>query len=167
MRQMTDLYTLNNTMRLMDVKRYTILPVSREQSVAEHTYGVCAIATFLWEKIEKVEDLELFMWAFLHDIEESMIGDIPTPAKEFLLVKRDLGKLPCPDKYYPYIKIADYIEALRYMVQWGSGQATRMASRDCYMNLMNYVAILDKEIEKFGPTVQKALWMLNVRKEDL
>jgi len=167
MRQLSELYTLNNAMRLMDVKRYTILPVTREQSVAEHTYGVGVLATYLWEQIEKKEDLELLMWAFHHDIEEAIIGDVPTPSKEFLLVKRDLGKIAPPEKYYPYIKLADYIEALRYMVQWGAGAATKMAARDCYMNLMNYVAVLDKEIEKFGPTVKKALWLVNVHKEDL
>jgi len=65
--------------RLSHVFRYSSLPVTRRESVAEHTCFVAlfsfAIAKDLEAKGEKVDYGKLLKSALLHDIDESLSGD--------------------------------------------------------------------------------------------
>lgn len=76
---------LRNRINLCHVSRWTIVPMTRHDSVAEHSYRVAAIAEFIADRLEphilKVDRLHLLHLALAHDIEEVLSGDIPTPAK--------------------------------------------------------------------------------------
>ncbi|MCK4898577.1 MAG: HD domain-containing protein [Anaerolineales bacterium] len=53
----------------------------RPQSLAEHTFDVTMIARAI-AKIAGVDDYEIIKAALLHDLDEIVTGDIPTPTKE-------------------------------------------------------------------------------------
>jgi 5'-deoxynucleotidase YfbR-like HD superfamily hydrolase len=75
--------------KLSSVLRYSGLPVSHTESVAEHTYWVSCFAWFFatdWE-MENKGKLDASFWRDLysrvcfHDVEECVTGDFPTPFK--------------------------------------------------------------------------------------
>lgn len=76
-------FTLEQMMRTGHVKRWQIVRVAREQTVAEHCYRVWAIATHLCQVMNVPKGLSITagMWALIHDVPEVITGDIATPAK--------------------------------------------------------------------------------------
>ncbi len=57
------------------VKRWHAYPIIGEQTVADHTYGVCQILRYLGAE-------GLIMFALDHDVPEHITGDIPYSAKK-------------------------------------------------------------------------------------
>jgi len=60
------------------IRRYHVFPVTREQNVGEHSFGVAAI---LIAVMGEVLTLPLMKAAIQHDISELVTGDIPYHAK--------------------------------------------------------------------------------------
>lgn len=121
-------FELSEVMKLSNIKRWGIVEMSREQSVAEHSYNVAILSVAINNQIpENERDTKidvLLEWALYHDLPEIMTGDIPTTIKKFIdLDKFDAKVLP---KYnmlkksiwgtmeYAIVKAADYIEALQF-----------------------------------------------------
>lgn len=72
-----------------DVKRWTIVPVTREQSIAEHSYRVWALALSLYDAMmttnhNSFERESVGFWALTHDTEEIWTGDLPSTVKAVL-----------------------------------------------------------------------------------
>ena len=76
-------------LRTGHVKRWQIVRVAREQTVAEHMYRVWLIVQAML-KVTDEYNLSLFThadgvqaskWALMHDLPEVITGDIATPAK--------------------------------------------------------------------------------------
>lgn len=84
-------FTLAETLRLANVKRWGIVEMSRDQSVAEHTCNVMMIAQSLVTEYNKMiapedmistaQQLTLLRACLTHDLPEIYSGDIPTPTK--------------------------------------------------------------------------------------
>lgn len=70
-------------LRLCHVKRWHIVRVAREQTVAEHSYNVWVITDKLLEfcAFSERERRLALEWALVHDEPEALFGDIPTSAK--------------------------------------------------------------------------------------
>jgi hypothetical protein len=98
--------------RLQNVPRWSVVPVIRRQSVAEHSFMVAMIARYLATHHADSGSLE-FHWvvlldAMMHDIDEAAKGDSPSPVKEHKPVDPT-------DQIKVVVKCADYLESLLYI----------------------------------------------------
>lgn len=75
--------TLVEKLRSGHVKRWNIVRVAREQTIAEHMYRVWLITTELCGVLEVSGAVKVTaaQWALVHDLPEVIIGDVPTPTK--------------------------------------------------------------------------------------
>lgn len=74
-------------LRATEAKRWTIVRLTREQSVAEHQYRVWLIARAMYEAMFSTPHNSSDMWllesmALTHDLHEVITGDIPSTVKE-------------------------------------------------------------------------------------
>lgn len=73
-----------------DTKRWTIVRVYREQTVAEHQYRVWALAMSLYDQLaggtphNSFEREAIGYWALVHDADEIWTGDLPSPIKSLI-----------------------------------------------------------------------------------
>jgi 5'-deoxynucleotidase YfbR-like HD superfamily hydrolase len=65
---------------LSEVPRWSILPVTRQQSVAEHSYWVSVFTLEICDALN-VNPEHCLRLALFHDLEEIITGDRPTPHK--------------------------------------------------------------------------------------
>lgn len=72
---------INDILRASGVTRWHIVRTVRPQSLAEHTFDVVMIARAV-AKMSGVDDYEIIKAALLHDLDEIVTGDIPTPTKQ-------------------------------------------------------------------------------------
>jgi 5'-deoxynucleotidase YfbR-like HD superfamily hydrolase len=83
---------LGDVLRADSVKRWQIVDILKDQSLAEHTYGVAMIAIELAKRLGADQSRALFA-AVLHDMPEVITGDIPTPVKEVLAVRDRIDEI--------------------------------------------------------------------------
>jgi hypothetical protein len=72
---------INDILRASGVTRWHIVRTVRPQSLAEHTFDVVFIARAI-AKGAGHDDYEITKAALLHDLDEIVTGDIPTPTKQ-------------------------------------------------------------------------------------
>lgn len=137
----------NSIIRADCVKRWQVVAVSRQQSVAEHSFNVITISReilkeFLVRANVQLSAMVTSYWvagimeaAYLHDLAEVETGDIHTNAKRLLkigdLVSETESRLlkghamsPVDSSEFPVddiVKIADLMDAYRYLWLWGVG----------------------------------------------
>jgi hypothetical protein len=121
--------SMNDLLALSYVPRWVIVPMSRQQSVAEHSFRVAVIVTELRSRLNKATNWSLgdaLNWALIHDAPESRTGDIPGPYKhpdqerapgvtpwfQYILVDDDLRR---------FVKVADLIETASWVAKFGQG----------------------------------------------
>lgn len=110
-------------LRAQHINRWTIVNVSRPQSIAEHTFNVMAIAGKIAESLFCLDEnsaavTSVTSAAFKHDLDEIFTGDIPTPAKEKLGMSTDHHGSDVAE----IVKAADILEALLYITDHGIGR---------------------------------------------
>lgn len=71
---------INDLLRVSGVKRWHIVRTSRDQSLADHTFDVIVLARAIAKELN-MDDVEIMKAAFLHDLDEVVTGDIPSPMK--------------------------------------------------------------------------------------
>lgn len=160
-------------LRACDVKRWTIVRVTREQTVAEHQYRVWALALSLYDHLSggiphnSFEREAVGYWALVHDAEEIWTGDLPSTIKALMeeispgtlkkLKARVLGdNLPhvadsmmgMEDTYgMAVVKIAECVESLTYYRHFSAYSVQRMSVVDFLDN--NLRSRLDRAIKAF------------------
>jgi len=138
--------TLAEILRAQIVKRWSIVNVSRHQSVAEHQYNVCMIARAL-AKILEEPDETIIKAALCHDLEEVLFGDIPTPAKRFLREEHKvnvnllLSTMPYELTHIQgvILKVADLIDALHFLRDHGIGDHAIAVLHDVETRMTDYL----------------------------
>lgn len=128
-------FEVKDALRLYNVKRWGVVEMSKEQSVAEHSFNVSLLciailnqAETVWEHKSQISDLkaDTLRWAALHDIPELLTGDIPTSFKRQLPAITAIEYKICPlyageadhmsrSVAGTIVKIADKLEAIMYM----------------------------------------------------
>ena len=141
-------FTLAETLRLANVRRWGIVEMSRQQSVAEHTCNVMLIALNIAETYNEIivadkldgnntckpineKQMAALMKACLtHDLPEIYSGDIPTPTKRAIgrpaFQEWERWRFPLLtqliDSLDPVLAkvkgIADVYEAILYVRKW-------------------------------------------------
>ena len=105
----TALQLLLNAHRLKRLPRtgWVMRGVPGAESIADHSYGVAFISLLLAQMVDQqVDQAKLLTIALIHDLPESVIGDLPTPAAvhfppgakraaETGALDALLGNLPC------------------------------------------------------------------------
>jgi len=132
---------LRDKLRLQEVKRFPICHTNREQSVAEHSFNVTMIALTLVED-ENDHDLklEVLLYSLLHDMDEVYTGDIPSSFKRRLRAEcPSVIKLLDGDKFVPpevksIVKLADCLEAIYFLRQFGGSRTTDGILDDMVVN---------------------------------
>lgn len=112
---------IQDILRASDVKRWSTLNTSRQQSVAEHTFNVVMIARAICKRAGMADDL-VTKYALEHDLDEILTGDIITPVKMKMKeagfdIKQieDGGLNAWSDDAYLIVKMADMIEGLWFL----------------------------------------------------
>lgn len=126
--------SIQECLRAGHVKRWHIVRVGREQSIAEHMYLVWLLTMELCDRLradDRVHELAE-QWALHHDLPEVIVGDLPTPTKRAMkvggsnlidrmedeasdrvrLLRAELDKVP---DAVLLVKTADLIESLRFL----------------------------------------------------
>lgn len=145
---------LREQLRMAQVKRYPICHTHRDQSVAEHSFGVMLITM---ELCSHVKDLELvncaLAYAMIHDQDEVHTGDIPSPFKRELRAKCPavVEHLDPQTEYVPaavkgIVKLADYLEAIHFLREYGGSRFSQEVLDDVLHNF-------DKTLNDLFPVV--------------
>lgn len=132
--------TLAQRLRAAHVKRWQIVRVLRDQSVAEHSYLVALLATEIASTIGHTmtdsEELALLRWALYHDEIEIITGDLNTVIKKFINGRHpgsidDIERAICsrysklkestPALLRDIVKLADLLEAASFVGVEGVG----------------------------------------------
>lgn len=120
---------LTDLLALSHVPRWTIVDMTRPQSVADHTYRTLVIALELSDRLQLPLSFAAVLYIICHDAAECRTGDIPSTAKANMAIGST-------SKYCPWIasqnvsiseveqdliKMADLIEAYTFAARYGIG----------------------------------------------
>lgn len=132
-------FNFDQVMKLSSIKRWGIIDMSREQSVAEHSYNVTMISLAILDAYRDLgpqrepfpshERRDLLVLALTHDLPEVFTGDIPTPVKTIIgthLSAMEGRLFPRSTDFKSMVnpllrkilKIADIIEAIQFGVRF-------------------------------------------------
>jgi putative hydrolase of HD superfamily len=78
------LYSQIATLKLLPRTGWLQRGVASPESVAEHTFGVLALALFVGDSIAGLDRGKLLAIALLHDMAEVYLGDLPVSARRLL-----------------------------------------------------------------------------------
>ncbi len=121
-------FSFEQVMRLSNVKRWGIIEMSRQQTVAEHSFNVAIISDAICQRAELSPTIvsNVLSWALAHDLPEVVTGDVPSPLKhyapetfknleaEMFPYWRDLEIGIEKERYDLIPKVADYIDAIQF-----------------------------------------------------
>jgi len=152
---------LRDILRAQNVKRWVIVNTSRNQSLADHTFNVIAITRELCNKLGK-EDSNCIKYAFDHDLDEILTGDIPTPAKQRLGIDTSeqyegKGKLACNDEEIAIVKIADILEAILFIEENGVGQHASEVMEYLRIKLVKLISVHNEQCDGLGTATYEIL----------
>jgi len=148
---------LTDALALQHVPRWSVVRRLREQSVAEHSFAVAIIAIELVTRITTLSICRpghLLYAALVHDIDESVTGDISSPAKRMMgalptFVAVSPGWLPTKLEL-DVVKLADLIEAYTWLWMNGAGSHANQV-----------------RLESVGPRLSKHAMSLGVDSGDI
>lgn len=147
---------LQDLMELYCVPRWTTHPVTRGESVAEHSYRVAILALEIQERLASASGVvipcaDLIRYALVHDGSEARIGDIPSPAKREIEGFNGIELRCCPwlateyerMKIIPHIReivqLADLIEAWDWAKRYASHRVDRFTGHHVYSTLADRI----------------------------
>src|SRR3954449_8987480 len=78
------LYTQIATLKMLPRTGWLQRGVPTPESVAEHTFGVAALALLVGDTVDGLDRGKLLAIAMLHDLAEALLSDLPASAKRFI-----------------------------------------------------------------------------------
>lgn len=154
-------------MTLQYVRRWALVHMDRDQSVADHSFRCWVLARDLYDVLmptphNSFEKLNVQLWALVHDADEHWLSDIPGHVKAalnsiypgifdafadqkfkkvmpwFLEIKRGMQGTPV----IPIVKICDLVESLLYMEKHATDPVQKAAVTAYIQNRID--GVLDK-----------------------
>ena len=124
---------IQDVLRAQGVKRWHIVETVRQQSIAEHQWNVAAITADLCQRMgwPKENTMHLISKACMHDIDEVLNGDMPSPSK-------GAPKSYDDDRGGAIVKAADLIEAWWFINEFGVGRHAQQVKHDCHDRLITF-----------------------------
>lgn len=126
-------------MRLHAVKRWHMIDTTRQQTLAEHSANVAALAYVIAMRAPGMffgPAYHVAGRALLHDIDEVFVGDIPTHTKRHLQDIRKLERSITPEIFHPaaaehntdiLVKFCDLADGIRFIRLHGVDITSRHA----------------------------------------
>lgn len=120
-------FTMDQVLKMSWVKRWGIIEMSRNQSVAEHSYNVAMISYWICQVLHISSSVgnNCLMWSLVHDLPEAVTGDLPSSFKS--ACRDDLEEIEaCMFPAYLALdakvssltrriaKVADYLDAILF-----------------------------------------------------
>ena len=133
---------IQDLMRAASVKRWTIVTTSRDESLAEHSFLVIILSKEIGSRAGLTLPLQdhVMRDAILHDLDEILTGDIPTPAKI------DKPKYNYQSKITEAaVKAADIMQAWWFISQWGTGRHAHEVSDNCWLRWEKWIRDNEQE----------------------
>ena len=149
-------FTYPDVMRMMVIKRWGIISMTRTQSVAEHSYNVAMMALNIYNNSRCLDASveRILMLALTHDLPEIHTGDIPMSLKtdEIKQAVKEYENAAYPQlSAYKYhcmeiellvVKIADIMEAITYCRRYSDDPYSNEVVQGLYgaiTNLLNSI----------------------------
>lgn len=159
---------LTDMLALSHVPRWSIVPLDRTQSVADHSFRVVVIYLELCARVPWDTNWETLMWAIHHDGAESRTADIPGNFKVHLGNLNDHERHVCGWLNLPpfidfarrdslgksVVKLADLIETYTFISMNGFGSHALRATDKISRQVLDHAVDLGKVTGKdfFGVT---------------
>ncbi|RPJ29588.1 MAG: HD domain-containing protein [Chloroflexi bacterium] len=144
---------------MMHVKRWAIVPTTKQQSIAEHQYFVMLYTIELCKLTGLTPTSNLLTYAALHDVDEIHSGDIPAPYKhpsiEYDSKYTQNLKSLLTGSEISLVKLADLMEATMFLIDEANSGNKRIK-----LLLEKVFAETLKAAEKFG-VVAAVTYMLD------
>lgn len=154
--------------RLSAIKRWHMVPCTREQTVAEHTFNVMCLSLHFSVGLSSKISAACMVHGFSHDMSECAFGDItPMAKKEYGLTGDPVSVQGWPEYYtkidsmmlnkeeveqiIAIVKIADVAEALRFVLEYGTGNYSKEVISDLSREL---VYLIDSMPLSLPPTTR-------------
>jgi len=150
MERPSDHLSVLQRLRAGHVRRWHIVAMAREQTIAEHSHRVQTITHAILEAMNRYDwgdslCINAMEWARVHDMAEAVVGDMPTNAKQFIRNELDGADLleeladrtdlniaelrVCVEEDCPLagaiVKLADLAEATNWVQIFGLGAHAR------------------------------------------
>lgn len=133
---------------LSSVHRWNVIATLRPQNVADHCFRVAVIVMELFDRLKLPEDQLVYglVWALCHDWPETLTSDIDGKFKRenqvarLHICKAENEAFPAykqmsvwiPKHIKAIVKLADYIEAVTFIAEWGHGQRATAVQAELY-----------------------------------
>lgn len=165
--------TVAEQLRAAHVRRWHIVQVAREQTLAEHLYCVAIISGSLAQRmrwdglLHYSQKIQLLNWALTHDIMEVRTGDTPTPFKralekvagkniveaaeaeidgDALGLYRQIRNTPIE----MIVKLADLLEAIKFLDENGLGDHAQSVLDGIRKDFSDHVDDAEKKYPKLN-----------------
>ena len=126
--------TFKELWRVTGIKRWHMVETIRNQTVAEHSFNVAMLTVELLKGIDSAPVHAIMVHALTHNFDEAITGDIAPQTKARLGVKspditvqgwgtfnKSIYSDTMPELSYRIVKLADSMEALMFIRQFGVG----------------------------------------------
>lgn len=183
---MTDL-TLSQRLRTGHLKRWHMVRVFREQTLAEHNSLVQIIALhaadmLIENSVRFAGDvtnfrMQIMEWSLWHDMPEVVTGDLSTPLKRMMIGACGPGSLDkiekSVDSHYKHlvdtisnevkmiVKFADLYEAVHFLHMEGHGPRAQNIELELIERLKDHVDAVFASDETLGEILQKMVEDMN------
>lgn len=123
-------FSIQEVMRLSNIKRWGIIEMLKQQSVAEHSFKVAMLSKAVAMEIPIERRPHDFMhnivfWAMVHDLPELVTGDLPASFKRHIkeeVAQAEAKMFPqmttfknhMSDLVKDIVKMCDYVEAIHF-----------------------------------------------------
>ena len=145
--------SLRQKLRSSHVKRWHIVNVNKQQSVAEHSFNVCLISEHILDILGVDENMttKVIKYALHHDIPEVVLGDVPTSVKKILKyddsdindriqklsINMDFDSIISDSIMKNIVKLADLVDSIVFLAAHGIGRHAICVRNDIIKDTYN------------------------------